>query len=409
MQFPAARSRSPHERSALYAATRRAASSGSGERPPGLETEAARQAALEDIDRGLYAESSAPAVRARRNAYRSLLEVWGFRPFPVTAHSLRCLAASLKAGRYRSFASILSQLKVDSERKGQTWDGSLRRLYADASRSCGRGLGPSVQAMPLPFERLQELPADPRPWVTGGPVGSRNAIIMGTWFMMREVELSTLRGQLVTMDLAEVPAVSVQLPATKSDTAALGVTRAHACICGIGVARPQCPVHSAWGQHLVLQHAFGRTFAVRPGTPFFPTLRGGVVTKRAMTETIVFAASVLGMNLVSPDRSLRVSGHSLRPTWPQGLSKVGLDIFAIELLGRLGGSTVRRYFREAAVSIAAARARSAAMATSLDELRRLGRSTLSSTGGQPTSEQILTLLQEHVPCYLASWRATLLE
>ena len=288
--------------------------------PPDLSTEAAGDSAVEALDRGFYAESSAPAVRARRACAKNLLHVWGLPVHPVTAHSLRCLAASWKAGRYRSYASILSQVKVDSECRGQTWTAPLLRLYTDASRSCRRGLGPSVQAMPLPFDRLEELPADPRPWVSGGPVGSRNAMILGSWFMMREVELSTLRAQLVTLELTSTPAVSIQLPATKSDTAALGVTRAHACICEAGAPRILCPLHVAWDQRLLLQHLAGQRSQQGPlpaNLTFFPTVRGGVVSKAALADTIVFAARWLKLDLVSLDRALQISGQSLRPTGAQ--------------------------------------------------------------------------------------------
>jgi len=49
------------------------------------------------------------------------------------------------------------------------------------------------------------------------------------------------------------------------------------------------------------------------------------------------------------------------------------------------------------------------MSTSLDDLRRHSRAITAPTGPQPTSEQVLGLLREHVPGYLASWRSTLLE
>jgi len=133
------------------------------------------------------------------------------------------------------------------------------------------------------------------------------------------------------------------------------------------------------------------------------------VAKPAMVETISFAARWLKLDLVSPDRSLRISGHSLRPTGAQGLTKLGLDVWAIELLGRWGGATVRKYVRDATVSIAAARARSAAMSMNLDDLRNLSRHRPASATGQPSAEEVLELLRAHVPGYLASWRTTLVE
>ena len=79
-------------------------------------------------------------------------------------------------------------------------------------------------------------------------------------------------------------------------------------------------------------NAAGRDF------PFFPTEQGKVVTKAAMTETILFAARWSRAPLANADRTLRVSGRSLRPTGAQGLAELGLDAWAIELLGRWGGA-----------------------------------------------------------------------
>ena len=145
---------------------------------------------------------------------------------------------------------------MDAERNGEEWSPQLRRLYTDVCRSCKRGLSPPKQAKPLPFERLGELPADPRPWVPGGLVGGRNAIVAGAWWMMREMELSTLRASLVSLSSGPPPTAKVELPATKADLGALGVARAHGCICLDGPPQPACPVHAVWDQVILLQALF---------------------------------------------------------------------------------------------------------------------------------------------------------
>ena len=59
-----------------------------------------------------------------------------------------------------------------------------------------------------------------------------------------------------------------------------------------------------------------------------------------MTATIRAAALHLGSDLVSPDGTERVSGHSLRVTGAQGLARLGLDAWSIQLLGRWGSAAV---------------------------------------------------------------------
>ena len=143
--------------------------------------------------------------------------------------------------------------------------------------------------------------------------------------------------------------------------------------------------------------------------PFFPNARGTAVSKAAMVETNVFAARFLHVALASPDRAIRISGHSLRTTGAQGFSAMGLDSWALELLGRWGGTTVRRYIREATISSAAARARSAAMSLTLPEVVDATRRGTAGTQPQLTAGEVLELLQAHVPGYLANSRSYLLE
>ena len=104
--------------------------------------------------------------------------------------------------------------------------------------------------------------------------------------------------------------------------------------------------------------------------PLFPTADGHVVSKEAMTRTIRHAAQLLKIELDSPDGTERVSGHSLRATGAQGLARAGVDLWAVELLGRWGGPTVRRYVREAQLEDSAAWASRVAAMTGLPELVR---------------------------------------
>jgi len=171
-------------------------------------------------------------------------------------------------------------------------------------------------------------------------------------------------------------------------------------------------VHALWDQLLVISTLFrSRWGASGPdlSMPLFPSLRGAVVTKAAMTETIRQAARHLQCPLSSPDGMSRISGHSLRPTGAQGLSKMGLDIWSIELLGRWGSKTVQQYVRDAAVSTAAARARSLTMQAAMAEL-----ATESSPARGPGSietgslESLRDAVARLAPDALAPFRVSLI-
>ena len=227
---------------------------------PELSTEAAQNLALAKLETDFYAASTSKSVKSRRACVAELLRSWGLPTFPVTPDSLWKLGASIKAGGYRSAASLLSQYRVDAERRGCTFDAQLSRLYADISRSCRRGLGPPVRAGALPMERLRELSGDHAPFVREGPLGPRNALVVGSYWLLREAELSSLRAAMVTITPGPVPTAVLVLPASKNDVEAQGVSRAHACLCGSGSPMPDCPVHAAWDQLWLLKRAFPQRF-----------------------------------------------------------------------------------------------------------------------------------------------------
>ena len=184
---------------------------GPGRRPytigstPDLSTSELRDQALTELRSDVYAASSASAVRARRNCIARILSSWGVSAYPVTPEKVACLGAGLKRGGYRSSGNVLSQYRVDAERQGQAMDSSLHRVFTDVGRACRRGVGPSMRAAPLPFERLKFLPSSAEPWVSGGPLGPRNAMITGSWWLLREAELSGMRAAMVTLLLEPAP------------------------------------------------------------------------------------------------------------------------------------------------------------------------------------------------------------
>ena len=218
-------------------------------------------------------------MKSRRACAVRLLAAWGSRSkrFPTSQDKLRQLGASLRAGGYRSASSILSQWKVDAERRGQGLGVGELRLLTDINRACRRGLGPPLRAGPLPFERLRELPGGVAAWVPRGPVGARNAVVIGSWWLLCEMELANVRARLVAVLRGPALAVSIDLPASKADSAAQGAVRTHACICSRGALACDCPAHAVLDQLLVLRGFFPSRFVEGlPDSelPLFPTPRG---------------------------------------------------------------------------------------------------------------------------------------
>ena len=310
--------------------------------------------ALEALERDSWATSTREAAQAKLRTVHRALEPWGLLPFPPTLRTLRALGATLKRGGYRSAASYLWLYKVESQRRGHPWTDSLQRCLKDAIRSCERGMGPPTVAQPLPLRSLYLLPGGADPWVRGGPACPRNAILVGAWWLMREMELATVRAAHVAFSGAwdrSGCGVRLTLPASKNDQAAFGTSRAHICRCQ-EVMAVDCPVHAVLSQWFWLRSAFPERFTEGVpdlDLPLFPTMRGEVVSKPAFVSTIIYAGRYLGVG-DSPDGTVRLTGHSLRPTGAQGLIEMGWRSDAVKLMGRWQSETVLRYTREAALA-----------------------------------------------------------
>ena len=354
---------------------------------PSLDSSAARTAAAEALVEGFYANSSRGAQNALWKTIGSALEKWCLKPFPPTRDTLVALGATLKAGNYASAENYLVHYRVRCERAGFSYTPTLTRLHIDIVRSCKRGLGGPTKALALPLLRLGELDAeDDDPWVQGGPVGPACAIIAGAWFLTREVELATSRACLTTLERSHDGSAVVRwsLPASKTDCEARGVARSHGCNCD-GSPGASCPYHAVERQLDRLRRLFPERWSdegPHADLPLFPTADGEAVAKERMVATILAAAKKLQVPLTSADRSARVSGHSLRVTGAQGLARAGVDVWAIQLLGRWGSSAVLEYIREVPLELSSSwAARAAKMVTLDDKLksRTLAPSTASSS------------------------------
>ena len=234
----------------------------------------------------------------------------------------------------------------------------------------------------------------------GGPISPRHALVVGSWFLCREVELSTTRACLVSVKEGSYPSVSWCLPASKADLKANGVERTHFCECR-DAASPTCPVCAMRAHLAFLAAAFPSRFkngVFDPDFPLFPSEKGVACSKEAMASTFVAAARYLGLPIESLDGGEAITGHTLRVTGAQGLSRLGLDLYAIQLMGRWGSDAVRLYVRAVPLECAARRAASAAA-----RMKDLAEVVESASDETSSPEQVLCDLAAAAP---PRWRAT---
>ena len=335
---------------------------------PTLATPTERDRAVQELVADFYAPSSRKAIEMKLRTCTTAVRRFGLDLFPPSKETVIALGATLKAGGYLSADSYIQLYRTESERRGFAFTTDLARTFTDVVRSCRRGLGGPAKPMALPFMRLQELGLDEdEPWCAGGPVGPTCALVAGAWFLTRELELSTARAALIEFDRDEAarPIVRWRLPVSKNDPSALGVARSHGCSCVDGKLGC-CPWHALDRQLRRLRTRFPQKFVDDVPSldlPLFPAADGAAVSKDAMTETIRVGAARLGVKLAAADGSTRVTGHSLRVTGAQGLARLGVDTWAVQLLGRWGSSTVLEYVQAVPLERSSEWARRAATVT----------------------------------------------
>ena len=181
-------------------------------------------------------------------------------------------------------------------------------------------------------------------------------MVTGTWWLLREVELSTLRACLVETSTTPegLPVVALTLPASKTDQRACGVARGHRCRCSEVASPVACPAHAVMDQLLFLRRQFPSQWhgqRAADDLPLFPQRSGRACSKPAMVGTIASAAGRLQVPLANPDGTTRVSGHSLRVGGAQGLARRGFPTWSIQLMGRWGTETVKQYIGDAALDV----------------------------------------------------------
>ena len=109
--------------------------------PPRVLDDAARSAALAELDRGILAATTQRTNDSRLRTVVGALRLWGIPLWPPTPVAFKALAATLKNGPVRFRAYLLLPYRSAAERRGYVLDELAGRSIKDYSRSCLRGLG----------------------------------------------------------------------------------------------------------------------------------------------------------------------------------------------------------------------------------------------------------------------------
>ena len=180
------------------------------------------------LEKDKYTPTARKSVAARVRWWQSLTEAHGGCPFPIDRGKLRNGAARLKEQGYRSAAQCLYSMKREHVIRGFKWPQALSTELKECIRSCTRGLGPAAQASPLSLTSAT-VAAACRPCALASGI---HAILMGAWWLLREVELAGIVRSDLTWEQGEGCGImTILLAVSKADPSAKGVRRTLACAC----------------------------------------------------------------------------------------------------------------------------------------------------------------------------------
>ena len=304
-----------------------------------------RERALAALRADVLAATSRPAVESRLRAWYELCRAWEVPPFPVTAHTVQCVGASLKAGHYHSCsqyfsAAIAHQLRTLKQPIGE----EVRWAIRDAIRSVKRGLGPASLKDSFDVRILGGLVSpdmDLEPFSWECIQAAADIVLVACWFMLREIELSAAKARHLYLEGRD--RVNLLLPVSKTDVQGQLTVRTYRCICR-AQNESLCPYHAA-KRHLdrldILKDQGGVSPFLLPGQGTDPVSKATVVR---MVERVLHAA---GVPLTRPDAAgheiARFRGHVLRVSGTQFLASLGIGIPLLQLQGRWTSRAIERY------------------------------------------------------------------
>ena len=244
-------------------------------------------------------------------------------------------------------------------------------VQRECARSLSRGLGPPRQSAEISLREVVRLNLDVEPLCSSGPINPGCMFVLGSYFLLREIELSL--ALVANFQVVEGPVVIWKLPASKTDPEAISVTREWGCLCSRNSTSP-CPAHFALRHLELLRDRFCVDGRLPIDLPVFPTLAGEPCSKEAVVRTFEALGSRCGLPVRDPLGRRSFGGHSARVSGARWLANMGLELLKIAVLARWASTVIVRYVSDAPLCTITSDCRKLAAGSDLDsvvdELRR---------------------------------------
>ena len=294
---------------------------------------ASRQLALDGLLSAMSAPSAASSQESSIKTWTSFHVAWfgsSVDVLPLVPTKVFAVCATFRAGGCRSVENYLSKVKDLHIGEGFDWSVCLERAFRKSKRAVNRGIGPARQSAALnlvaAFKALEGRTHDPV--CDRGHVGLRNLIVVGCFWMLRELEVSCAKVCHLEVDMVH-SWVDWTLPVSKTDIKPLSKRRRWECVCSGNLTRP-CLFHAIVNQLEVLRRSHGGELS--GSSPLFPTLSGNFVDKRCVVASIEFVANLTREALAGSGGVQRFGGQSLRVTGARLMAGMGISIVLIQLM-----------------------------------------------------------------------------
>ena len=309
-----------------------------------------RESAVKRLHQDVLAHTPTAPMTSRVKTWQEWCRAWGVLPFPLDATNVACAAASMKEGSYRSCAQYFSvAVKYQERHLHLRVDEVIHQLIRDFKRSILRGLGPESlkDAFDVSSLRsaLQKAERQAGPWDASDEVCVTDAVLIASWFMLREIEFGGLRRSHLYLSAGKI---HLLLPVQKTDTQGNLCERSLSCSCRLR-RHPFCPYH-AGVRHLQRLSLFED--ASRATARFaFPAQDGMELRKTAVTTAFRRTLAAAGVATTRPDEAgrpqQRFQGHVCRVSGGQWLIALGISVTVVQLLGRWSSAAINRYIQTA--------------------------------------------------------------
>ena len=268
---------------------------------------------------------------------------------PLTPFKIEIVGSCMKEGGYRSGKNYMTAIKRMHILNGHSWNEGLDQAAHDFNASTPRGMGPSRQSEPLPFDRVCAIDLDKK-LTDRNFMGNANAVFpLVSFYLLRELEVGTARRGDMTFD-HHSREVRLRLSVSKNDPEAKGCSRPWRCVCDDPSAPDNfrsCPYCAACHHKKYLDEVFrdGSRDLGCEDDPLFPDKEGNEMRPEKVLEFIEAVATECGEKLRNENGVRRFGKHSFRSTGAVWLSEMGLAMEKVKLIGRWNCGVVNHYVR----------------------------------------------------------------